>query len=234
MPNPSRVPAPVQVEAHDEGFALTRGGRLLRTPAGLALVLPTPALAAAIAAEWNEVPDDAARRPLTRLANTAIDRVRAARRRVEAELANYTGTDLLCYRAENEPVLAAREAVAWDPLLDWAAENFEARLRVTAGVSPLAQPIDAVEAIRNALARESDFTLAALYAAAALTSSVVLALALAHGHCTAEEVWSAATIDEAWQAERWSVDAVAEARAAKRKAELLELAGFFALLADQS
>jgi chaperone required for assembly of F1-ATPase len=234
MTKPSRVAAPVYIEAHDEGFALMRGGRLLRTPAGLAFVLPTRALAAAIAAEWNEATDDPARRPLTRLANTAIDRVRAGRRRVEAELANYAATDLLCYRAESEPLLAAREAVFWDPLLDWAAENFEARLRVTVGLVPVAQPIEALDAVQSALARESDFALAALHATAALTSSLVLALALARGRCTADEVWRAATIDESWQAERWGADALAEARASKRKAELGVLARFAECLAEQS
>jgi len=234
MTRPSHVPAPVHVEAHDEGFALKRGGRLLRTPAGLALVLPTRALALALAAEWNETADDPARRPLTRLANTAIDRVRAGRRRVESELANSIHTDLLCYREENEPRLAAREGATWDPLLDWVAENFRARLRVTAGIAPTAQPAEALDAVQSALARESDFALAALHAAAALTGSLVLAMALAHGHCTVDEAWSAATIEESWQAERWGRDAEAEARAGRRKAELNLLARFLALLADQS
>lgn len=234
MPNPVRVSAPVHVEAQDDGFALMCGGKLLRTPAGLALVLPTLALALAIAEEWNTATRKPMRRPMTKLANTAIDRVRAARRQVEAELANYAGTDLLCYRAKNEAELALREAAVWDPLLDWAAENFAARLRITVGVAPIAQPIEALEAMRHALAHESDFALAALHAAAGLTSSLVLALALAHGHCTAEVAWSAATIDESWQTERWGADAEAEVRAANRKAELHGLARFFALLADQS
>jgi chaperone required for assembly of F1-ATPase len=119
-------------------------------------------------------------------------------------------------------------------LLDWVAENFEARLRVTTGIAPVAQSSAARDAVQSALARESDFALAALHAAAALTSSLVLALALAHGRCTADEVWSAATIDESWQAERWGSDAVAEARAAKRKAELHVLARFFECLGGES
>ena len=55
-------------------------GKPVKTPARNALVAPTRALADAIAAEWDAQKDviDPARMPLTRLANAAIDGVRAA------------------------------------------------------------------------------------------------------------------------------------------------------------
>lgn len=58
----------------DHGIALD--GRPVRTPGRAALVLPTPALAHAVAAEWRAVGDtiDPRAMPLTGLANAAIDR----------------------------------------------------------------------------------------------------------------------------------------------------------------
>ena len=59
------------------GFALLLDGKTAKTPAKKRLVLPTRALAEAIAAEWaaQESEIDPLRMPLTRLANLAIDRV---------------------------------------------------------------------------------------------------------------------------------------------------------------
>ena len=45
-------------------------------------------------------------------------------------VAAYGGTDLLCYRAEAPEELVRRQAEAWDPLLDWAADRYGARLAV--------------------------------------------------------------------------------------------------------
>ena len=63
------------------GFAVALDARPLTTPAGTRLVVPTAALATAIAAEWDAL-DGAIRPerlPLTRAANSAIDRVARAR-----------------------------------------------------------------------------------------------------------------------------------------------------------
>jgi chaperone required for assembly of F1-ATPase len=232
MTTQARAPATVEARAHEEGIALFRGGRLMRTPEGHALVVPSKALAAAIAAEWNETPSPPRRRLLTKLTATAIDRVRTSRAGVEAQLVDFARTDLLCYRVENNPALAAREAAAWDPLLDWAAEALGARLHVTQGVTPVPQPEAALDAIKSTLAREGAFALVALQAAAALMSSLVLAFALARGRCSADEAWAAATIDETWQTERWGEDAEAAARAKRCKAELHALERFLALIAE--
>ena len=76
------------VEAAPEGggHRVLLDGRPMRTPAKAILVLPTPALAEAIAAEWGAVPEAAeinvAHLPLTRLAATGLDRVGNQRDRV--------------------------------------------------------------------------------------------------------------------------------------------------------
>ena len=83
----------------------------LRTPAREALVVPTEALADAIAAEWESVEDkiDPRAMPLTGLANAAIDRVAPDKQAFAAGLARYAEADLACYRAEG-PNGAGRSA----------------------------------------------------------------------------------------------------------------------------
>ena len=63
--------------AEGGGFGVRLDGRPLRTPAGAPLVVPTEALAAAIAAEWDALDGEIRpeRLPFTRAANVAIDRV---------------------------------------------------------------------------------------------------------------------------------------------------------------
>jgi len=49
-----------------------------------------------------------------------------------------------------------------------------------------------------------------------LTGSALLALALAHGRLDAASVWTAAHVDEDWNAEQWGRDEEAESRRAAR------------------
>jgi chaperone required for assembly of F1-ATPase len=93
----------------------------VRTPARRVLEAPTCALADALAAEWNAQQDvvDPHYMPLTRLANSILDGVVDAPAAVRAEIEKYLASDLLVYRAEGPPGLVARQAQAWDPLIDW-------------------------------------------------------------------------------------------------------------------
>ncbi|MBV9418925.1 MAG: ATPase, partial [Alphaproteobacteria bacterium] len=91
-----------------DDFGILLDGRALKTPAKAALKLPTRALAEALAEEWRGQVDevDLNRMPLNRLANTAIDRVSAHREAIVTELANYGGSDLLSYRADDAALAA--------------------------------------------------------------------------------------------------------------------------------
>ena len=146
------------VDAGDGGHRVMLDGKPMRTPAKAVLVLPTLALAEAIAAEWRAVPEkaeiDASFLPLTRLAATGLDRVTIQRERVIEDTAKYAGSDLLCYRATAPSSLVKRQNETWQPLLEWAAESYGARLVVVEGMTFVAQPTDAVARLRGA--RRSD------------------------------------------------------------------------------
>jgi chaperone required for assembly of F1-ATPase len=204
-----------------EGYAVRLDGKPVRTPAGRVLAAPTPALGAAIAAEWNAQADtiDPAEMPLTRLANAIIDGVADRPAPVTAEIEKYLGSDLVCYRASSPRGLAERQARLWDPVLDWARETLSAPFMLGEGVTFVTQPETALTAARSAIPADP-WRLGAVNEVTTLTGSALLALALARGRLTADEAWQAAHVDEDWNMEQWGRDELALERRAFRFAEL--------------
>ena len=220
---PKRFYATAGAEARDSGFALTLDGRAARTPGKRPLAFPTQALAEAVAREWAAQGEliDPRTMPLTRLVNSAIDGVASTMEATRADMAGYAGTDLLCYRAASPEALAALQAAAHDPVLDWAHEALGARFVVTQSVMHVRQPDSTLAVVRAALeAVEDPFALAALHVQTTLTGSVILALAVAHGRLNPDEAWRAAHVDEDFQISQWGEDDEAMIRRAARWLEM--------------
>jgi chaperone required for assembly of F1-ATPase len=137
--------------SHDHAVQLD--GKRAHTPAGRVLAAPTPALARAIAAEWNAQSEmiNPATMPLTRLANAIIDGVAATPQPVTEEIAKYLTSDLLFYRAASPQGLVNRQAQHWDPILTWAHDELDARFKVGQGIVHVAQPSDALAAAGAAI-----------------------------------------------------------------------------------
>ena len=197
-----------------------------------ARVLPTAALATAVAAEWTAQGDttDPRTMPLTGLANAAIDRVLPDPPGFAAALTAYAETDLLCYRADGPAALAARQAAAWDPPLAWARSRYGVDFAVTAGIVHVAQPPATVARLAAALAAHGGFPHAGLSPLITVSGSLVLALQLAAGAIDRDTAFAAAMLDELWQAERWGEDALATAAREARRADFEAGARFLALL----
>jgi chaperone required for assembly of F1-ATPase len=217
------------------GHGIALDGRKLRTPGKQVIVVPSAALAAAIAAEWDAQQGDIrpASMPLFRLAATAIDHTAAWRERVAGEIANYAGTDLVCYRTDRPPALAQRQEAVWQPLVEWARQRYDAALAVTSGVIPQGQSPAALQAFAAAVAAQDDFRLTALHALTAACGSVVIALALLEGRIDAEAAYEVSQLDETFQSEAWGEDAEAAARRQALAADIAAAARFLALLAPQ-
>jgi chaperone required for assembly of F1-ATPase len=232
--NPRKFYAAVAVEKRETGFAILLDGKPLRTPARTEAILPNERLAKAIAKEWraqeNKVRPDTM--PLTRLANTAADRVSTARAEMIERIMAFGRSDLVCYRAETPRELAERQSRIWDPLLEWLRERHGAELRVETGLTFIEQPENALRALARAIEAHDDFTLAALYAAASLSSSLVIALALIDGRLDAEAAFAACHLDEAYQQDKWGADPEAQARAHRIAAELKAAWRFLDLLQE--
>lgn len=214
----------------ERGVALD--GKPVRTPGRAPLILPSDALADAVADEWRARGDtiDPRKMPLTGLANAAIDTVALDPATFAAGLASYAESDLLCYRAETPAELVARQVECWDPLLGWAAARYDIAFTVTAGIVHAAQPPRTIAVLAAATAACDPFELAALSPLVTIAGSLVAALALVERAFDAEAVWHAVTVDERWQSERWGADDLAARSLDARRAEIMAAARFLGLL----
>ncbi|MEM8591639.1 MAG: ATP12 family protein [Pseudomonadota bacterium] len=207
-----------QAEEAEGGFAITLDGRGVQTPGKSPLVVPTRALADAIAAEWaaQEEEIDPLSMPATRAANSAIEKVAPQRAAVIGALAEYGASDLICYRAQRPKELVARQVEAWDPLLAWAKETLGASLVTTTGVMFVAQPPEALNALHAQLDTASDFELAGLHDLIMLSGSLVIGLK-AREVSDVASLWAASRVDETYQADEWGYDDEAVAAAAEKQ-----------------
>jgi chaperone required for assembly of F1-ATPase len=216
----------------DDGAALLLDGKTVRTPGEAELVLPTRALAEAVAEEWRAQGEriDPATMPLTKLANSAIDGVVGREPAVIDDIMSHAASDLVCYRAHAPQGLVAAEARRWGPVLVWAKDALGAPLKLGAGVVHVAQPQASLDRLRQTMLGRDAFSLAALHVMTALTGSALLALAVALGRLSPEEAWAAAHVDEDWQISQWGEDAEAAERRENRRRDFAAAAKLLALL----
>ena len=226
----------VSVEPLEDGCQILLDRRPVRTPARLPLRLPSLALADAVAEEWRSQGEEIDPRamPLTGLANAAIDRVAPDPAAFARGLAAYGESDLLCYRAEGPEALIEREEQLWDPLLGWARSRFDIDFEITSGILHRPQPKRTIEQLARAVAAKDAFVLAALSPLVTISGSLVIALALVERAIDLETAWGAATIDEAWQAEKWGEDFEATARLEARRKEFTAAYRFVELLEERA
>ena len=210
----------VGIAAEESGFSVRLDNRPVKTPAKNLLLLPNRPLADAVAAEWDRQSEDidAHSMRLTRLANSAIDRVTGHRQAVIAEVAGFAGTDLVCYRAAEPASLAKRQEEGWAPLVSWVAERHGIHLAITTGLLPVAQSDRSAKAVQTAIESFDVFSLAGLHLVTSACGSVVLGLAVADGRIDGASAWEFSLIDESFQIEEWGEDP----EATKRRAGLLE------------
>ena len=214
------------------GHGIALDGKAVKTPGRRDLLVPNRALAVAIAREWASQQAEIwpATMPLTRLAVTAVDRVATQREAIVQQIANYAGTDLVCYRAAHPPALAARQQAVWQPLIDWAVLRYDAPLTVTTGVIPKGQSEASLRAFAAAVAELDDFTLTALHTATAACGSLVIALALLEGRINAQEAFAASQLDETFQIEAWGEDPEVTERRRALNSEIAAAQQFISLL----
>ncbi len=212
-----------------DGFEVLLDGKIIRTPAKTKLCVPTEQLARAIATEWQaqEGEIDPSSMPMTRRANAAIDKVTAQFDEVCNMLCEYGGSDLLCYRAEQPQELAARQAEVWDPLLDWAAAEFNAQLQVTSGVMHLQQDTKTLVRIEEPVRRLAVFPLTAFHDLVVFSGSLIIALAAVRNYVGIDEIWQASRVDEQWQEDLWGKDDEATEASERKEQDFKDAFRFF-------
>ena len=218
-------------EPCDGGFSVRLDARLVRTPLKAALTLPTLQMAQAIAAEWDAQTGlvKPQTMPVTRAANSAIDKIVPQFDEVAGLLSAYGASDLICYRALGPQALIARQAQSWDPMIAWSADALLAPLIATAGVIHIAQPEQSLARLASCVTCLDPFRLAGLHDLVAISGSLVLALAVTHRKISANDAWTLSRIDESWQQELWGIDDEAAEYAAHRHRAFLDADRFYQL-----
>lgn len=223
-PQAKRFYDKVSVEKAPEGFAVHLDGKPVRTPGKSILLLPTEAAAKLVADEFSAQGEkiDPVTMPVMRLVNTAIDGVASDPQAVLEDILRFCSSDLLCYRADTPERLVARQADAWDPVIDWARSRLGARFFLAEGVMHVEQPRESIAAVGVHLRqRDEPLRLAALHVMTAISGSALLALAVEAGELEPEAAWLAAHVDEDWNAEQWGEDFEAAARRTARKRDFM-------------
>jgi chaperone required for assembly of F1-ATPase len=235
-PKPRRFYSEVSLGEVARSWRVLLDGRAVKTPQRAELIVPSRALAEAIAEEWRTQGDELrlSDMRLTRLANTAIDAVAANAAAVTEDILAYGQRDLICYRAEAPERLVARQQELWDPLIAWVGERYRAKLVATIGIMPIDQSPQTLAALRTALSAYDAFALTALHVFTTLTGSAVLALAHVSGRLSLDESWAAAHVDEDFQIEAWGEDTEAAARREARFTEMRAASDFFRLGQDRA
>ncbi|WP_443112399.1 ATP12 family chaperone protein [Erythrobacter sp. BLCC-B19] len=212
------------------GFQVMLDARGVKTVGGAPQIVPTRALAEAMAAEWARQGDkiDTASLPLRDMADYAIDIVAADPANVAEGLIAYAETDTLCYRADPDEPLHARQQAVWEPLL----AGFEAAHGITlvrvSGVLHRPQPPESLDVLRARLLTLPPFVLAGVEAMTKLAASLVTALAALDAALEDEPraLWQAVCLEEEWQADLWGRDWEAEERRERREADFLRACAF--------
>ncbi|MGI9382882.1 MAG: ATP12 family chaperone protein [Methyloligellaceae bacterium] len=232
QPLPKRFFKVARAERRGDGWLILLDDRPVRTPRKAELRLPTCDLAEAIVQEWSaqETVIDPATMPFTKLANTAIDRVRGREAEIVDEIVGFAGSDLLCYHADDPEELVALQAAVWDPVLAWMEERHGVRFKVGTGIVHVQQSEGSLLCIRELVGRLDAFHLTALHNMTTLTGSAILALAHAEGRLSADAAWAAAHVDEDWQISKWGEDAEATRRRERRRGEMMSSSKLLVLL----
>ncbi|OUS06888.1 hypothetical protein A9Q96_09005 [Rhodobacterales bacterium 52_120_T64] len=222
----------VSVRPETSGYGIFLDDKQLKTPLKASMLAPTMAVAEGIAAEWEAVKEtiNPLEMHLTRCANATLDKVVIDHSAVAAMLAEYGGTDLLCYRADGPKELVGRQAKAWDPMLNWMLQKYDVDLIATAGIMHVPQPAEGQAKLRAVVSAYDPWRLTALHDLVTISGSLVLGLAVATKHLSVDVVWPLSRIDETWQEEQWGVDEAASAAAEVKRSDFEKAAVLMDLL----
>ncbi|KAK2969777.1 hypothetical protein RJ640_028057 [Escallonia rubra] len=200
-------------EADDgNGWNVMLDYRTLKTPAKRPLKCPTPALAMAIAAEWEYQETDGIRpftMPLMKLACTALERVPLTRQKIIEHLLQKFHKDLVFCRAPGDSDLTSGildlQKAKIDPLLDWVKSEFGYKPVVYSDLYGGKQENGLVNAMENLLKNTDDCELAVIDAIAAAAQSLTISIGIFRGRLQIEEAIELIRLEEDFQVDRWGL-----------------------------
>ena len=221
-------------KAADGGWQVTLDGRGLRTVKGTPQIVPTRKLAQALAREWADQSEDIDTSRFVHRDQTdfAIDIVANKPEESIDTLIGYAETDTLCYRADPEEPLFARQLAVWEPLIERVEQAHDVRFTRVSGIVHRSQPAGTLTKLREILRGKDHFTLAGTQTLASLAASLCLPLLALEDGAEPVSLWRAASLEEEWQSDLWGRDKEAETRRRKRQEAFLATCEWVSLLND--
>ena len=193
-------------------YCVTLDGRSLRTPARHPMVIPSEALAWAIASEWDAQKDDKrgiqpASMPLMSLFSTAIDQIALDATHARKTVLSYLPTDsALFFTSEDDRILLKKQLDALGPVLSRMKSDAGLDLKTTDQMTMRIDQDKAVSDKVESIVRQLDpFALACLQCMTMECKSIVLSLAFLFNFIDLKQFKNASRIEEEFQVEIWGV-----------------------------
>ena len=220
-----------QLEGNKQ-YEILLDGRALKTPMKQACLAPTKGLAEAIQQEWQSQEEDIILDDMimTKLLNTAHDRVALRRDELIDELVRYANNDLLCYWADYPTALIEQQEQAWRPILNHMRDVHGLSFTVQQGIMHQDQAEETLFGVRQMIEPLDAYRLTAFHNIVTSVSSVMLGLRAVFDGEDVDVVWSLSRIDEEFQIKQWGSDEEAEKKTALLKRDLDNAYGFLRLL----
>lgn len=190
------------VAPEGKGFHVHLDGRTVKTPAKAELLVPSRAIADALAQEWVAqgeliIPDTM---PLTQIVSTQIDKVEAGDRiAMQAQLYKYFNTDLLFYRTSYPEKVGEAQAAVWNPVVALFEEMFHVKLFLTSELVALEQPEAAHTALQRSIAAMDDSRFTVMQLVTPLCGSVISGLLFTLGKLTPQDIMRIARVEERYK-----------------------------------
>ena len=218
------------IRCSNDIYALELDGRIARTRAGNILGTQKKSLANKVAQEWNDQGEkiNLANMPYTGLLSTIIDLGEKEQEIWRARILDYLNADLLCYRVDAPAKLVALQTEKWDPPLAMLAAR-GVILKVTNGISHIAQPRQTVDHASALLAEIDCMALLPLRIITEILGSAGLAICVYTEDITPSDAFALSRVDEEFQIEAWGHDAEAAERVNRQRTDYDAAIGFLAL-----
>mgnify|MGYP001165070522 CR=1 FL=1 len=191
------------VKVREGNYTVNLDGQELQS-ANSVVNFPNETCANEVAKELRQVKDNRSfsNLPMTKRALAAYDRVTPNRNRIDDIVLNIALTDVICYRAMNQPDLSIIEKEKWDPLIKWIDQEFALKFSVAIGVVPILQPKSTISKLKNLIQKYNDLEITAISELAVNTCSLIVTLAMIKRKISVSEASSLVFLEESHQIHR--------------------------------
>lgn len=226
----------VSVQEGAAGYSIYLDKRAVQTPLKHDVILPSQALAEAVATEWDaagrdETDIDPSLMPIFSMAVTVADRVDGQENILRDELMRYGGNDVICYRAATDTGdIHAHQKEHWDSWCQWAETELGVGLVLTEGLMPVNQPDNVQHALAELVSGIDGWQLGCGYRAVTLGGSFVLGYAFLQRKLSANSLFDLCFLDELYQNKKWGLDEEAALRHTNIRSELKDLESILSML----